>query len=50
MRRLCLAEGIEDWKIQQTIGECVSHNEYSSFVILVAIILEVYIHLSNKLL
>lgn len=20
MRRLCLAEGIEDWKVQQTIG------------------------------
>lgn len=37
MRRLCLAEGIEDWKIQQTIGGCVSHNEYSSFVILVEI-------------
>lgn len=37
MRRLCLAEGIEDWKIQQTIGECVPENEHSSFVILLEI-------------
>lgn len=37
MRRLCLAEGIEDWKIQQTIGECVPNNEYSSFVIMLEI-------------
>lgn len=37
MRRLCLAEGIEDWKIQQTIGEYVPNDEYSSFVIMLEI-------------
>lgn len=43
MRRLCLAEGIEDWKIQQTIGESVPNDEYSSFVIMLEIKLDDFI-------